>query len=163
MHEEDEYSEDIVTRAEMKKTAQELQDLGERLAELPESHWENFSLPEELIDALRTAKRLQSRKREGLRRQNQRIGKLMTQLDADLVRKEFAVYRAKIHKNSQASPWAEKLILKPVALTEFCKKYPEANVQLLRQLIRAAQKANSEDKQLSTRKKLEQFLREIGI
>ena len=69
----------------MKKTAQELQDLGTR--ELPESHWENFSLPEELIDALRTAKRLQSRKREGLGRQNQRIGKLMTQLDADLVRK----------------------------------------------------------------------------
>jgi len=163
MYEEDEYSEDFVTRARMKKTAQELQDLGERLVELPESHWENFSLSEELIDALRNAKRLQGRKREGLRRQNQRIGKLMTQLDADLIKKEFSVYRAKIHKNSQAGPWAERLLLTPVALTEFCEKYPETNVQLLRQLIRAAQKANSEHKLSSTRKKLEQFLREIGV
>ena len=163
MHEEDEYPEDFVTRGEMKKVAQELQDLGERLVELPEAHWEQFTLPEELIDSLRTAKRLQSRKREGLRRQNQRIGKLMTQLDADLVRKEFSAYRARIHKNSQANPWAEKLLSEASALTDFCEKYPETNVQLLRQLIRAAKKASSPEKQTSTLRKLEQFLREIGL
>ena len=67
------------SKSSRKRAAHAAQALGERLIQLKESEWAKLPLPETLLDALRTAKRIKAR--GGLARQKQYIGKLMRELD----------------------------------------------------------------------------------
>jgi len=67
------------SKSSRKRAAHAAQALGERLIQLKESEWAKLPLPETLLDALRTAKRIKAR--GGLARQKQYIGKLMRDLD----------------------------------------------------------------------------------
>lgn len=70
---------DAPSRSQRKRDAEALQKLGERLAELGDSQLDDLGLPAELLDSIRRIRTM--RRGGGLRRERQRIGKLMRQID----------------------------------------------------------------------------------
>ena len=76
---EEQHLDERPSKSSRKRAAHAAQALGERLIQLKESEWAKLPLPETLLDALRTAKRIKAR--GGLARQKQYIGKLMRDLD----------------------------------------------------------------------------------
>jgi len=69
------------SRSARKRAAEHAQQLGVRLLTLREDQLQALALPEELLDALRMARRL--RGRPALARQRQYIGRLMRALDPE--------------------------------------------------------------------------------
>src|SRR5262249_20269972 len=69
----------IVSKTQRKKEMIELQSLGAKLVELPESQIAEMPMDESLRDALLEAKRIKSH--EAKRRQLQYIGRLMREVD----------------------------------------------------------------------------------
>ena len=77
---EDEGTEfDRPSRSARKRAAEYLQRLGVRLVGLRDTQLQGLALPEELLEALREARRL--RGQSALARQHQYIGRLMRSLD----------------------------------------------------------------------------------
>ncbi len=67
------------SKSSRKRAAHAAQALGERLIALKETDLARLPLPENLLDAVREARRIKAR--GGLSRQKQYIGKLMRDLD----------------------------------------------------------------------------------
>ena len=67
--------EELISKSQLKRDSQALQDMGSQLVEMPVGQLAKFDLPENLKDAIYEARRLKNR--EGKRRQLQYIGKLM--------------------------------------------------------------------------------------
>ncbi len=116
----------------------ELQSLGAALVELPESQVAAMALDPGLEQAVLEAKRIKSR--EGRRRQLQYIGRLMREVDAEPIRARLAEIeghsaQATAHHRRLES-LRERLLDDDTALTEFASRYPGADLQKLRSLIR---------------------------
>jgi ribosome-associated protein len=79
--EDDEHSpgQERPSKSARKRAAHAAQDLGEELIRLSDAELEALALPEQLIDAVRLARRISSR--GGGARQRQFIGKLMRTID----------------------------------------------------------------------------------
>jgi ribosome-associated protein len=130
------------SKTQRKKASHELQDLGEALVALPDARLDGLAIPETLRDAVREHKR--TRTHEGRRRQMQYIGKLMRGADIEPIRQavtDMQLGRAKdalaLH---EAERWRTELIASDDHVTRFMQDHPQADVQQLRQLIRAARK-----------------------
>src|SRR5215475_9068396 len=76
------------SKSARKREASSLQDLGVKLAELPDQEIEALDLPENLFIALRDLRRLPSHGAQV--RQRQYIGKLMRKIDPEPVLKKLA-------------------------------------------------------------------------
>jgi ribosome-associated protein len=76
------------SRSSRKRAAEALQKLGERLVELREAELVALDLPEELLDAVRDARRLGHT--PALARARQYIGKLMRTLDTAPIERALA-------------------------------------------------------------------------
>lgn len=128
------------SKSQRKRDMHALQELGERLAELPVSRLGPLGLPEELLDAIALAKKITAH--EGRRRQMQLIGKLMRRVDADAIRAELDVdddrHRAETAVMHAAENWRDALIAAPDRLTEFVQRYPQAITRGLHPLLRSA-------------------------
>lgn len=79
---------DKPSKTERKKSMHKLQDLGELLMGLNAGQWQQLELPENLQMALNEAQGIS--KHGAKRRQLQYIGKLMRQLDADILQEKLA-------------------------------------------------------------------------
>ncbi len=75
--------EELISKSQLKRESQALQDMGSQLVEMPEGQLNKFELPENLKDAIYEARRLKNR--EGKRRQLQYIGKLMRTADISFI------------------------------------------------------------------------------
>jgi ribosome-associated protein len=71
------------SKSSRKRAAHAAQALGERLIALKESDLVRLPIPENLLDAVREARRIKAR--GGLARQKQYIGKLMRDLDTEAI------------------------------------------------------------------------------
>ena len=71
------------SRSERKRRAEALQKLGVRLTQLRPAQLERMELPSDLLEAIAEARRLRSR--AALARQRQFIGRLMRDLDPEIV------------------------------------------------------------------------------
>jgi len=80
---EEEIEYEIVSKTEMKREMDRLQELGKRLTELNANQWQTLTIKEVLLDALVESKRLKHN--EAKRRHLQYIGKLMRDEDVELV------------------------------------------------------------------------------
>jgi len=126
-----------------------LQDIGKILVELPEPQLARIPLDERLADAVYACRVLKSR--EGIRRQLQYIGKIMRNTDIqpimealDKVQTMGQMSKARFH---QVERWRDQLIAEgDKALEIFLTKYPQADSQQMRQLIRKAQQDLKLDK-----------------
>ena len=134
------------SRNELKKTMQDLQELGEAVASLPVDRLDKLKLDERLRDAIDELRRTKSF--EGKRRQVQYIGKLMKHEDPAPLREAVASYRVGSATDTlalhQAEYWRDQLLAGDDALANWVKDYPATDVQQLRSLVRSARKEKLE-------------------
>ena len=134
------------SRNELKKTMQDLQELGEAVASLPVDRLDKLKIDERLRDAIDELRRTKSF--EGKRRQIQYIGKLMKHENPEPLREAVASFRVGSATDTlalhQAEYWRDQLLAGDEALANWVKEYPATDVQQLRSLVRAARKEKLE-------------------
>jgi ribosome-associated protein len=129
------------SKSARKRAAHDVQDLGEALLALRDGELASLDLPEELLAALREARRITSR--AGLARQRQYIGKLMRCLDPQPIRAALAargaVSAAEAERLHRVEQWRERLIADgAAALAELGRTFPAIDIAAWQRLIGAA-------------------------
>lgn len=162
---EDEDQEEIiwVSKSEIKRDAEDLKQLGEKLVNLTKANLTKVPLDDSLKDAIELAQRLQ---KEARRRQLQYIGKLLRSIDAEPIREALEKIE---NKDNQQQAMLHKLeILRDelvakgdVALTDLLNEHPSADRQQLRNLIRAAQKEKEQNKPSKAYREIYQILKTL--
>ena len=139
---ENQREEEWVSKTQMKKQMDALQDLGMELTELSSETIKKLTLPEDLLDAIREYKKITSN--SALKRQRQYIGRLMRDIDPEPIRDFLAklkgdnqAHNAFLQRVEQAR---SRLLASDDALTAFVSDFPHADVGALRTLIRNARK-----------------------
>lgn len=135
-------NEERPSKTQLKRQAEALQALGERLMALPEPDLAQLPLPEVLLAAVRVGRGLQN-ERGALRRQRLYIGKLLREVDTSELERAIAKLddkdaenRAHFHALEQ---WRDRMVADGMpALEAFFDQYPQADRQRLRQLVLAA-------------------------
>lgn len=129
------------TKTELKRQAQAVQDLADRLIDAPDGVVEGLDLPEKLADAIALARRITSHAARV--RQRQFVAKLMRAVEpapieaalgarADADRLEAARFK-------RAERWRDRIVAGGAdALAEFAAENPEADRAQLRKLATAA-------------------------
>ena len=162
---EDEDQEEIiwVSKSEIKRDAEDLKQLGEKLVNLTKANLTKVPLDDSLKDAIELAQRLQ---KEARRRQLQYIGKLLRSIDAEPIREALEKIENK-HNQQQAmlhklEILRDELISKgDAALTDLLNEHPSADRQHLRNLIRAAQKEKEQNKPSKAYREIYQILKTL--
>ena len=134
-----------ISRTDLKRESTELQKLGEALLTLRADLMTRLALPDKLVDALAEARRITNF--EGKRRQMQFVGKLMRQLDPEVVeavRQTLAEQHQGSARETQAlhaaEQWRERLIADDDAVAQWINTSPGTDTQQLRALVRQARK-----------------------
>ncbi len=162
---EDEDQEEIiwVSKSEIKRDAEDLKQLGEKLVNLTKANLTKVPLDDSLKDAIELAQRLQ---KEARRRQLQYIGKLLRSIDAEPIREALEKIENK-HNQQQAmlhklEILRDELITKgDAALTDLLNEHPSADRQQLRNVIRAAQKEKEQNKPSKAYREIYQILKTL--
>lgn len=130
------------SKTQRKRASTELQELGEELTQLSPQQLRQLDLPERLLDAVLAAQGIAKSKFGALRRQRQYIGRLMHEVDAAAIASRLQAWRgsslettAYLHRLER---WRERLLADDAALAELIERYPDADTQRLRQLLRNA-------------------------
>lgn len=164
---EDEEQEEIiwVSKSEIKRDAEALKKLGEKLVDLTKTNLEKMPLDESLRDAVELAQRLQ---KEARRRQIQYIGKLLRAIDPEPIQEALDKLENK-HQQQQAILHKLELLRDELVekgdntLTELLIDYPQADRQYLRNLIRSAQKEREQNKPPKAYREIFQYLKELVL
>jgi ribosome-associated protein len=157
--------EELISKSQLKRDSQALQDMGGQLVEMPEGQLIKFNLPENLKDAIYEARRLKNR--EGKRRQLQYIGKLMRTADISFIQEtldrmdhQSQTYRQHFQ---QLENWRDRIINEGTgAIEALIEKYPEADRQQLRNLQRQATRELAEKKAPTAGRKIFAYLRVLS-
>ena len=151
------------SRTQKKNAMQALQDLGERLVQLPADQLKRTPLPEHLREAVMDARRFT--KHEAIRRQLQYIGKLMRDIDPAPIEAALAAFAgvsaaetARMHRLERDR---DALIDNEDAITEIARRHPDADVQRLRQLRRNAIRERAENKPPKSYREIFQVLKAL--
>ncbi len=155
---------ELISKSQLKRESQALQDMGRQLVEMPEGKLAKFDLPENLQDAIRDARRLKNR--EGKRRQLQYIGKLMRTIDTSFIQQtldkmdhQSQTYRQHF---KQLEEWRDKIISQgSPAIEALIEQYSDADRQQLRNLQRQAAREIEQKKAPAASRKLFAYLREL--
>ncbi|HHF6562100.1 TPA: ribosome biogenesis factor YjgA [Haemophilus influenzae] len=164
---EDEDQEEIiwVSKSEIKRDAEDLKQLGEKIVNLTKNNLARIPLNESLLDAIELAQRLQ---KEARRRQLQYIGKLLRGIDVEPIREVLDKIENK-HNQQQAmlhkiEKVRDELVEKgDVALTNLLNDYPDGDRQQLRNLIRSAQKELEQNKPSKAYREIYQMLKVLML
>ena len=153
---------ELPSKTKRKAEMIELQALGATLLELPVAQLERLGLPEALVAALREGQRLSSH--EAKRRQLQYIGRLMRGVDAEPIRAALAAQEGRSAaaraRHARLEKWRARLLADDGALTEFAREHADADLQVLRTLIRNARKEIAAAKPPRAQRELFRRLRE---
>ena len=141
-------TEEWVSKTQMKKRMNELQDLGMELTRLSAETLKKIGLPEDLHQAVRDYKKITSN--SALKRQTQYIGRLMRDTDPEPIREFLArlkgenqAHNAFLQRVEQAR---SRLLADDNALTAFIAEHPAADAGVLRTLIRNTRKEQEQSK-----------------
>ena len=130
------------SKTRLKQASHALQALGEAAVDLPQDRLDDLGIAEQLLDAIRLYKK--TRTHEGRRRQMQYIGKLMRVHDVEPIREAVAQLELGRAKDSlalhEAERWRVELLADDQAVSRWAQEHPQADLQQLRSLIRAARK-----------------------
>lgn len=156
--------EEFDSRTDIKKAAQAVTDLGEKLAEMTESKIRKFDLPDELLNAILLLKRLE--KGTALKRQKAFVGKLLRKNEGLIVeiKEKFMEEELKAQQQNahfhRLEKWRDRLIEEgDEALNEFIGVYPQVDRSFLRQTIRNAQKEAEQNKPPKSSRAIFKYLR----
>jgi ribosome-associated protein len=153
-----------ISKSQRKRDLQALKELGIKLLEFSDDSLRQLELPEKLLDALRTAKKISSN--SARKRQLQYIGKLMKEIDAEPV---YAAVEAREHQYLSTTrefhlleSLRDKLLLEgDAALPEVLAHFPRADRQHLRKLVRQARHEHEARQPPRAARLLFRYLREL--
>ncbi len=162
--EQDETTGERPSKSQRKRDMNALQELGEALVELPESALRKITMPEELRDAVHQARAIKAH--GGRKRQLQYIGKLMRNIDATPIREALEQRtqqaRSSAHHFHQLERWRDRLLSEgDEVIEEVCERYPAAERQRLRQLVRQSRKETELQQAPKSARQLFRYLREL--
>ncbi|MBC7004979.1 ribosome-associated protein [Photobacterium sp. BZF1] len=154
-----------VSKSEMKRDMEALQKLGEELVNLKPNALAKVPLDEEMLEAVKDAQRFN---KEARRRQLQRIGKLMRQVEVEPIQAALDKIN---NKHNQATAELKKLEQKREKLIEngdsminaILVDHPDADRQRLRQLVRQANKEKAQNKPAKAYREIFQYLKELYL
>ena len=152
------------SRSQIKREMEALQELGTKLVELNDSQLEQLPLNDRLHKAIVEARGMKHR--EGRRRQLQFIGKLMRKADHEAIEAQYQRFAEKdrqgVQRQHLVERWRDRILSEgDAALNAFFSDYPQADRQQLRQLMRGAQKEQSQNKPPAHARKLFRYIREL--
>jgi ribosome-associated protein len=129
------------SKSARKRAAHDAQDLGEALVRLRDTELDALKLPEVLTEAIRAARRINSR--GAALRQRQYIGKLMRGVDPAPIRAALAARSEADARETErfrrAEGWRERLITEgPAALAELARWRPDIDLQEWQRRVSAA-------------------------
>ena len=166
MQDDIEPSETAPSKSQLKRDAHALQKLGTDLLDIPESEWLSLGLAQELVLALKEAKRLHS---HGARKRHlQYIGKLMRNVDPEPIQQYFQQRhleaRQQAQRHHELEIWRDRLIEEgDPAVGAFLELHAQADRQHLRQLIRQAKKEHAQNKPPRSSRALFRYIRDLQI
>ncbi len=155
------------SKSQLKRDAQALVELGEKLLTIPEQQLPQIELPQ-VVDAILEAKKI--RKGNARKRQLQFIGKLLRKSDTTALMQVINRFDASTTEHAtqfhQLENWRERLINEDSgAMNEITEQYPEVDRQQLRTLVRNAirerQQTEGTNKPPVQFRKLFQFLKSL--
>ena len=153
-----------ISKTKLKAEADAAQHIGKKLIDLSKDRLIKLNLPESLFDAVVEAKRLTAN--GAIRRQLQYLGRLMRDVDSAPIIEQLAAWEG---KNTQENArfhtmerWRDRLIAEPLALQEFYTKFPLADIQQLRTLIRNAQREAAALKPPKSSREIFKLIRELS-
>lgn len=149
------------SRTQIKKEAEQLQKLGEKLTKLSSQQLESMELPDKLREALIESRSIKSN--IAGRRHRQFIGALMRDVDTEPIRLALLQTDADLPSESEivkkTRMWLDRLLSDdPVGMEEFISACPEIERQILRQLMRNIKKEKATKKSSKSLKALEQII-----
>jgi ribosome-associated protein len=153
-----------ISKSQRKRDAQELLDLAKDLISMPDTRLKRMPMEQALRDEIEFARSI---KAHGARkRQLMTVGKMLRQRDNQALLDAVNNFD---QKNRQANArfhhietWRNRLLEdNDQVLSELLEQVPHANAQILRQLIRNAQKEARLEKPPASARKLFKLLREM--
>ncbi len=132
------------SKSQRKRDRQALQELGRELVGLPDRQLGELGLPDEVLEPIREARKLQ---RGALQRQLRYVAACLANVDAETVRAELdrllQPSRKEIARFHEIERWRDRLLRDGseaggTAMTEFLAEHPDADAQMLRRLVRNA-------------------------
>ncbi|MFC6632602.1 ribosome biogenesis factor YjgA [Microbulbifer taiwanensis] len=165
MQEFDDYEDELPkSKTRVKQEMHELQDLGKQLTELGKAQLAEVPLDEDLREAIDTLHRIKSN--EARRRQLQYIGKLMRSADAEAIEEVLNRFKERdqqhLRFDKMAEDWRKRLLEEGnTAQSEFFDRYPQADHQQLRQLVRDSNREIKNSKPPTNQRKLFRYLRDF--
>ena len=172
---DDSYSQDDDERpskGQLKRETERLQKIGEKLLGLSDVQLAKLPLTDKLIAALDEAKRIKANS-EALRRHKQYIGKIIREADTVTIEERIREFESAHQLNTRHFHELETLRDQLIdgdnnTIGEVIARYPQADTQKLRQLVRNAKKetdhnlAHPEKSDKTQSRKLFRYLRELG-
>ena len=151
------------SKSQIKRERLALQDLGRELTELPEKYLVKLPLNEALCEEIRNARQMS---RSALQRQLRYIGGLLPNEDVETIRQ--ALYevlhpvREDVAEFHQIETWRYELLAGGEPdIDAVLARFPSADRQQLRQLVRNARKEQNEDKPPKSARLLFKYLRDL--
>jgi ribosome-associated protein len=159
LNDEDQLEEVVISKTSIKKAMFELQDLADELIKTIPKQIAKLPLSEILLREIELGRKLPSG--NSRRRQVQRIAKILRAENLEEIKLALTTQELNHRKNHQsispAQQWCTRLIDSGrESLAELITLYPDADTQLLGQLVRHAKKETGDEK--STSKKYQQRL-----
>lgn len=159
------------SKSAIKREAERLKKMGEKLLLMSDAQLKSFPLTEAVNLAIAEGKRIKSH--EGLRRHKQYLGKLLRETDTDAIENRLSEIESAHTLNTRAfhdlETLREQLILGDNdTIGETIARFPGVDTQKLRQLVRNGKKEHDQnkanpDKTSNTHgRKLFRFLRELA-
>lgn len=149
--------EEYVSNTQLKRDAHDLTDFGTKLLALSVDQLRKFSIPSNLLDALKVAKNI--KKHGALKRQKLFIGKLLRSIDTKPIEAQFDMllspHKEDVKQFHDVEKWRDAIIDDPEKIKEFLSEYPLAQRQTLSKIQRDAINENT---QISSRAKRKLFL-----
>lgn len=153
----------VKSKTQIKQEVLELKDLGKQLVELPEKALQKLPLSESFLEAVLEAKGFS---RGALQRQLRYIAGLVPNEDVDAIRKALEELRQPHHQQvrefQQLEQWRDRLLAgDEELLNELALRFPAADRQHMRQLVRNAQREREQNKPPRSARALFQYLSEL--
>lgn len=158
--------EEFDSRSDIKRAAQAVTDLGEKITQMSEDQIKKLGLPQHFTEAVLLYKKIG--KGPALKRQKAYLGKILRQdepLIVEIKDKLAAIELKEKQQNAhfhRLEQWRDRLVEEgDAALNEFLSRYPQADRQQLRQWIRNAQKEQQQDKPPKSSREIFQYLKSL--
>jgi ribosome-associated protein len=153
-----------LSKSARKREAASLQELGVKLAALPDQEIRDLELPENLFIALRALRRLPSHGAQV--RQRQYIGKLMREIDPEPVLAKLAERKQRhdleIRQFQQIERWRDRLLSDAgAAIDALLDERPSADRPTLVRLVEKATRERAEQRSPVGARELYAYLRQV--